>query len=151
MANEKVTDRAATATSTGGFLHIVKSLTSYKIAIENLFKTTAAIIFGGQAHSASYVKTFSASATFNANDGNNQKMAVTGDTTIALSNEQPGVFIVKLIISTGTPPTITIGNSFGDPLDNTPSFITANGDTNTITVVVDGDGLKEYTINQRTA
>jgi hypothetical protein len=107
--------------------------------------------FGGQAHSGYYVKPFSASATFNANNGNNQQMNVTASTTIAIINEVPGTFVITLIINTGTPPTIELGSSLGDPYDNNPDLAVANGDENTIMVLVKPNGTKRYTINTKTA
>ena len=104
-----------------------------------------------QAHGGYYIKPFSASATFNANNGNNQQMDVTASTTIAIINEVPGTFVITLIIDTGTPPTIEIDSSLGNPYDNNPDFAIANGDENTITVLVKPDGTKRYTINTITA
>jgi len=112
---------------------------------------TDAFNFGGQAHGGSYVKDFSASATFDADDGNNQYMEVTASTTVGLSNELPGTYILKLEINSGASPVITPHASLGDPFDNNATLLDANGDTNTITVVVDANGDKEYTINTRTA
>ena len=107
--------------------------------------------FGGQAHGGNNIKVFSASATFDATDGNNQEMLVTASTTIAISNELPGTYIITLEIDTITPPTITIGASFGDPIDNNAALINADNDINIITLVVRPNATKYYSINTITA
>jgi len=107
--------------------------------------------FSGQAHGGNSLEVFSASKTFDANDGNNQKMLVTASTTIAISNELPGTYLFILEIDTVTPPTITIGASFGDKLDNSADLINADNDINILTLLVDSDGNKYYTINTKTA
>ena len=89
--------------------------------------------FDGQAHGGKYIKTWSASATFSADDGNNQYMEVTASTTIEIADEEPGVFIIDLEINSGLNPTITLGTSLGVPYDNTPDIINSDGDINTIT------------------
>lgn len=103
--------------------------------------------FSNQAHGGSYTQVFSAATTFDANNGNNQKMIVTSTTTINIANELPGVYIFKLPISSVASPTINIGSSFGTPFDNNAELLNGNGDSNTITLHVDNDGIKEYTIN----
>ena len=151
-ADEKLSDQSTTTTTASGFLHIVKSLTSYKIAILNLFAgTVAPVAFGGQAHGGNYTKSFSASATFNADDGNNQYMAVSASTTIDISNLDEGIMIIKLKVIVGTSPTITIGASLGDVMDGASTILNANGDVNTLTIVKGADGLIEYTVSTVTA
>lgn len=147
----KLSGRSETFTSTGGFVHIVKSLTSFKIAIENIFKTTAAIIFGGQANSASLTVSFSASQTFNINSGNNQKMLVTASTNVGISNEQPGTVILELEIDSVGSPIITPNANLGTVMDNSAAFINADNDINIITVYINPDGAKRYTVNTITA
>lgn len=100
----------------------------------------------GQAHGGSYTKTFTASATFDADDGNNQRMVCTGDTALALSNEQPGVFIITLPISGSGVSSISIGASLGTPYPNNDTLAYTDGSINTITVLVDDNGDKSYTI-----
>jgi len=106
--------------------------------------------FEGQAHGGNSLEVFSASKTFDANNGNNQKMLVTASTTIAISDELPGTYIFILEIDTVTPPTITIGASFGDVLDNSADLINADNDINILTLLVDSSGNKYYTINTKT-
>ena len=103
--------------------------------------------FGGQAHGGDFVKSFSASAIFDAEDGNNQEMLVTASTTIAITNELPGTYIITLEIDTVTPPTITIGASLGDPLDNNATLLNADNDINVITLVVRPNATKYYSIS----
>lgn len=107
--------------------------------------------FAGQAHGGNNVKSFSASATFDATDGNNQEMLVETDTTLAISNELPGTYIITLEIDSVTTPVITIGASFGTPLDNNTSLIDADNDINIITLVVRPDTTKYYSISTITA
>ncbi len=107
--------------------------------------------FDGQAHGGNHVQTFSASTTFDADNGNNQYMEVTGSTTIAITNELPGTYLFRLEINSTSNPTITIGASFGDPYDNSADLIDEDNDVNLITLVVDPNGVKEYTINTKTA
>lgn len=111
---------------------------------------TDAFNFDGQAHSGNHVQTFAASTTFNADNGTNQYMLVSGDCTINISNLNVGIMTIKLKNS-GAGHTITIGSSFGDPMDDIGSLKTADGDTNTIMIIRGGDNTYEYTINGRTA
>jgi hypothetical protein len=103
----------------------------------------------GQAHSGNHVQTFAASTTFDADNGTNQYMLVSGDCTINISNLNVGVMTIKLKNS-GSGHTITIGSSFGDPMDDIGTLKTADGDTNTIMVIRGADDTYEYTINGRT-
>lgn len=125
------------------------ALAGYTLSFSGNGEVTIApnLIVSGQAHGGSYTKTFSASATFDADDGNNQKMVVTASTTINLSNELPGVYVIKLEIDTAGSPTITIGASIGTKLPN-GSLDIDNSDNaiNIITIVVDPDGTKDYSI-----
>lgn len=107
--------------------------------------------FGGQAHGGYYVDSFSASKTFNANNGNNQEMVVTSSTTINITNELPGTYIITLPVSGGGSPNIIIGASFGTAVDNNAVIKNSNGDINIITLVVRPGGSKYYTINTITA
>lgn len=108
-------------------------------------------VFSNQAHGGDSLETFSAAKTFDANNGNNQKMLVTASTTIGITNELPGTYVFVLEIDTATPPTITIGASFGTVLDNSADLITEDNDINILTLVVDTQGNKYYTINTLTA
>ena len=107
--------------------------------------------FGGQAHGGDHIQTFSASTTFNAVNGNNQEMLITASTTIGISNELPGTYIFTLEIDTGIPPTITIGASFGSPIDNNATLVDTDSSINILTLVVRSNGTKYYTINTITA
>lgn len=107
--------------------------------------------FTGQAHGGYYTKTFTASATFNANDGNNQTMTCTGDTTLAISNELPGIYVFDLPISGSGVSSITIGATFGTPYDSNDSLAYTDGSQNTITLFVNANGTKKYTITSITA
>ena len=78
-------------------------------------------------------------------------MVTTATTTIGITNELPGTFIFTLVIDSGASPEITIGASFGTVMDNSADLLDANGDINIITLVVDPDGTKYYTVNTITA
>jgi hypothetical protein len=106
--------------------------------------------FDGQAHGGYFVKSFTASAIFNANDGNNQEMEVTGDTTLSLQNELPGGFTVTLPINSLTSPVITLDSSFGSPANSNDALSGADDDINTIVVLVRPGGSKLYTITVTT-
>ena len=71
-----------------------------------------------QAHGGDTLESFSASKTFDANDGNVFEMDVTASTTIGITNEEAGTYIFRLKIDTATPPTITVGASLGTKLPN---------------------------------
>jgi hypothetical protein len=107
--------------------------------------------FGGQAHAGDSLQSFSASKTFDLDNGNVQEMVVTASTTIGITNEQAGVFIFRLPINSGASPVITIGPSFGDVMDGSLDLLDANNDVNIITLTVWPSGAKEYTVNTRTA
>lgn len=110
-----------------------------------------AFSFGGQAHGGDNVRTFSASTTFDSNNGNNQSMDVTASTNIGISNELPGTYIFELEIDTAGAPTITPNANLGTVMDNSADFINADNDINIITVYVNPSGAKKYTINTITA
>ena len=106
--------------------------------------------FANQAHAGDYEAVFSAAQTFDTDNGNIQEMPVTSDTTVEVSNEEAGTYVFWLVVTSGTP-TITIGTSFGDPADNNPTLINADGDINIITLAVSPSGLKKYIINTITS
>lgn len=108
-------------------------------------------LFQNQAHGGDFIKTFSASATFDADDGNNQYMEVTASTTIAIINEQPGMYEFELEINSGASPTITISASLGTITDNAATLINADNDINLITLYVNPNGSKRYTVEIVTA
>ncbi len=103
-------------------------------------------LFDNQAHGGNHVQTFSASTTFDANNGNNQAMIVTAATTIGITNELPGVYVFTLEIDSGASPAITIGASFGDPANDNATISDVDNDINVITLVVRPSGGKYYTI-----
>jgi len=107
--------------------------------------------FSGQVNSGSSVQPFSASQEFDMDDGNIQEMEVIGDTTIDVTNEQAGTYLIWLPINSIASPTITIGASFGDELDNSGTLLNADDDVNLITLAVSPSGLKKYSINTQTA
>lgn len=109
------------------------------------------VIIDGQAHGGNHVQTFSASTTFDADNGNNQEMIVTATTTIGITNELPGTYVITLEIDSVASPTITIGASFGTAVDNNAALINADNDINIITLVVRPNATKYYTINTITA
>lgn len=129
--------------------NVVLKTTNQTIAGEKTFSDNLKV--NAQAHGGSSVESFSASKTFDANDGNNQSMDVTASTTIGITNELPGTYVIELEIDTATPPTITIGASFGDVMDNSADLINVDNDINILTLYVNPSGAKRYTINTITA
>lgn len=103
-------------------------------------------IFDNQAHGGNHVQSFSASTTFNSNNGNNQEMVVTAATTIDISNELPGTYIYTLEIDSVAAPVITVGASFGSSANTNPALSTNDNDINIITLVVRPNGTKYYTV-----
>lgn len=103
-------------------------------------------LFDNQAHGGNFVQSFSASTTFNTNNGNNQEMIVTAATTIGVSNEVPGTYIFNLEIDSVAAPVITIGASFGDGANTNPPLSTDDNDINVITLVVRPNATKYYTV-----
>lgn len=103
-------------------------------------------IFDNQAHGGNNIRTFSASTTFDADDGNNQAMIVTAATTVGIENELPGIYVFTLEIDSGASPVITIGASFGDPANDNATISDVDNDINVITLVVRPGGNKYYTI-----
>lgn len=103
-------------------------------------------LFQNQAHGGDNIRTFSASTTFDADDGNNQAMIVTAATTIGITNELPGIYVFTLPIDSGAGPAITIGASFGDAANDNATLSDVDNDINVITLVVRPGGGKYYTI-----
>lgn len=104
-----------------------------------------------QAHGGSLTVSFSASQTFNINSGNNQKMPVTASTNVGISDELPGTVILELEIDSGASPTITPNANLGTVMDGSSDFINADNDINIITIYINPDGAKRYTVNTITA
>lgn len=105
-----------------------------------------AFTFGGQAHAGSKVETFSATKTFNLNNGSNQYMSVSANTVLTLSNKLPGTYIIQLQ-NTVLVTSITVDSTFGNPVDNNPAFLLTSGGRNKITVHVDANNNTEYLIS----
>jgi len=102
----------------------------------------------GQAHGGDTLESFSASKTFDADNGNVFEMDVTASTTISITNEEAGTYIFRLKIDTGTPPVITVGASFGAKLPNASlDFDYTDTVINILTLVVWPSGAKDYTIS----
>ena len=112
-----------------------------------VYGMTNPFLFGGQVHGGNYIKTFTASAEFNANDGTNQVMTCTGDTTISMINALPGAYLIDLPISGNGVTTIAIDSSLGIPYPTNSDIAYTDGSHNTITVYVNPNGTKKYTIN----
>lgn len=101
-----------------------------------------------QAHGGDTLESFSASKTFDADNGNVFEMDVTASTTIGITNEESGTYVFRLKIDTGTPPTITVGASLGTKLPNASlDFDDTDTVINILTLVVWPSGAKDYTIS----
>ena len=101
--------------------------------------------FANQAHSGDSLDTFSATKTFDLDEGTVREMPITADTTIEVINEEAGTYIFRLPINTATPPTITVGTSFGTLLGG-GAFKNADTDINILTLTVWPSGAKDYLI-----
>ena len=105
---------------------------------------TDAFQFGGQAHGGFKLVTYSATPTFNLNNGNNQYMPVTASTTCTLSNKLAGWFSVILEVDTASSPTISLDSTFGTAAVNSEEISNADNDINVITVLVLPSGTTVY-------
>lgn len=141
--NSKKINFSASSISTSTTITLTVPDISGLIAVAEMVN---AFSFGGQAHGGNNIRTFSASTTFNADDGNNQSMVVTAATTIGITNELPGIYVFTLEIDSVASPAITIGASFGDPANNNATISDVDNDINLITLVVRPGGGKYYTI-----
>jgi len=153
MENQKLSQRTETVESTDGFLHIIRDvgsgLSSFKIAIANLLKTTAPMVFGGQAVPKSATITFSATASFNLNSGNSQQMTLTSSlTSLAVTNKQNGgsylIYLIQDATGGRTIPTPDV--SLGSKTDNSSNFSTDINAVNIININVRPDGTTYYTV-----
>lgn len=110
----------------------------------------------GQAKGGDNSGAFSATKTFDMNDGNMQKMILTGNvTSLALSNKVNGsAYYIKLEQGGAGGYSVSgIGASFGDVTDNSvdsADWPTTLGSKLLITVLVDSDGDTEYSIETLT-
>jgi len=101
-----------------------------------------------QAHGGDSLESFSASKTFDCDDGNVFEMDVTASTTIGISNEEAGTYVFRLTIGTATPPVITVGASFGTKLPNgSLDFVYTDNSVNILTLSVWPSGAKDYIIS----
>lgn len=106
-----------------------------------------------QAKGGSKIVTFSATPTFNLNDGNSQKMTLTGSvTSLTLSNKlNGGSYLIYLVQdSTGGRTIPNPDSTFGVKTDNSADFVTDANAVNLININVDADGITYYTIETYT-
>lgn len=110
------------------------------------------ILADGQITVQGKVVTFTATPTFDLDDGNVQEMILTSNvTSLTLSNKlDAGNYLIYLIQDgTGGHTIPTPDSSWGDPTDNSvdPSnFLTGANDRNLINVAVSPSGFTEYSI-----
>lgn len=105
--------------------------------------------FSNQANVSGNTVTFSATATFNLDNGNVQEMTLTGDiTSLSLSNKaNGGTYIIYLIQdATGGRAIPTPDSTFGTKTTNSADFTTAANGVNIITVNVRPGGTTYYSI-----
>lgn len=114
---------------------------------------TEAFTFGGQANGGSSVESFSATKTFNLNNGVSQEMTLTGNvTSLTLSNKlNGGSYLIWLIQDgTGGRTIPTPDSTFGNVTDNSASFVTTANAVNIINVNVRPNGATYYTVETYT-
>ena len=110
-------------------------------------------VFGSQATGGSETVSFSATPTFDLDDGNSQQMTLTGNlTSLSLTNkENGGSYLIYLIQdATGSRTIPTPDSSFGNETDNSASFVTDANAVNLINVNVRPDGTTYYTVETYT-
>jgi hypothetical protein len=124
----------------------ISSNTNYWFDLATFFQQGRT--FTGQAHSGSYEATWSSGVTFNANNGTVQEVVMTNSGTIAISNDLPGTYLLRIEIDSALSPTPTFDASLGTELTNsTVPFDNSDNAVNIITVVHWDSGVKEYTIS----
>lgn len=109
--------------------------------------------FGGQANGGYSVESFSATKTFNLNNGVSQEMTLTGNvTSLTLSNKANGGSYLIYLIEDGTGGrTIpTPDSTFGNKTDNSADFITTANAVNIINVNVRPNGSTYWTLETYT-
>lgn len=109
--------------------------------------------FGGQANGGYSVESFSATKTFNLNNGVSQEMTLTGNvTSLTLSNKANGGSYLIYLIEDGTGGrTIpTPDSTFGSKTDNSADFVTTANAVNMINVNVRPGGATYYTVETYT-
>ena len=105
--------------------------------------------FNKQAGVLGNVETFSATISFDLNDGNVQKMVITANiTSLAVTNKvNSGSYRIFLTENgTGGYTIPTPGASFGTKTDNAADFVTAANAVNIIDITVDPDGNTFYSV-----
>lgn len=106
-----------------------------------------------QAVGGYYVNSFSSTPNFNLNNGNSQKMILTGNlTSLTLSNKlNGGSYLIYLVQdATGSRTIPTPDSTFGSETDNSADFKTDPNSVNMININVDADGITFYTIETYT-
>ena len=141
--DEIVANNAKVSYSDSG--NVVLKTTNQTVEGEKTFSDNLKV--NAQANAGHNIKTFTASATFNADDGNNQYMEVTASTNVGISDELPGIMIIELEINSGGSPTITPNANLGTVMDNSAAFINADNDINIITIYINPNGAKRYSVN----
>lgn len=109
--------------------------------------------FGGQANGGYSVESFSATKTFNLNNGVSQEMTLTGNvTSLTLSNKANGGSYLIYLIEDGTGGrTIpTPDSTFGSKTDNSADFVTTANAVNIINVNVRPNGTTYWTLETYT-
>jgi hypothetical protein len=109
--------------------------------------------FGGQANGGYSVESFSATKTFDLNNGVSQEMVITGNiTSLTLSNKVNGgsylIFLVQNATGGYTIP--TPDSTFGGKTDNSADFVTDANAVNIINVNVRPNGTTYYTVETYT-
>lgn len=111
------------------------------------------VLINGQARGGYSVETFSATKTFNLDNGNSQEMVITGNiTSLTLSNKVNGGSYLIYLVENGTGGyTIpTPDSTFGSKTDNSADFVTTANAINMINVNVRPNGTTYYTIETYT-
>ena len=109
--------------------------------------------FSGQARSTPAAnKAYGATPIFDMNDGNYQKMILTGNvTSLAILNEQNGSAYVIILELDGSARTIaTPDATWGTKTDNSADFLETANAINTVNIMVDPDGKTRFTIETET-
>jgi hypothetical protein len=132
------------------------SLDCEQLSVRGTFSVTGTITgntkFAGQAVGGTKILTFSATPTFNCNEGNVFYMPVTADVTEwNISNEKPGGSYRIYMVLDGNPHTIgNPGASVDKKTDNSADFAVAANNRNIIDISVDPNGYVEYSIETST-
>lgn len=109
--------------------------------------------FAGQATGGHSIESFSATKTFNLDNGNSQEMTLTSNvTSLTLSNKvNGGSYLIYLIQDvTGSRTIPTPDSTFGNKTDNSADFVIDANAVNLINVNVRPDGTTYYTVETYT-